>query len=322
MVSALATAQDWASIDRYLQQAENETSSVSSAIPTPGLLNYDSSDGGGIQVGGVSRYAEAATHATEAAKQAAVREQRQVASDLRQETADKIYIKTGKFQAQLGPSPTLQEEKWLRQWHVVERKLQEEARDKASNSGLCATFGPLLEALPKENLDRTIPAERVVMLGQVSRGARAVLAMLQPAAAVHAKTGRIRELEGDLRCLLSWCRITDLRLHAVFLGGVEMAGLIRVLGQCACLAHLDLSKTSMGLEGVGVLGAELAQCGSLAHPDLSDNSIGSEGAGMIARVMGQWRSLAHLNLSDNSIGATGARRLARGCWGSAHHLLI
>ena len=71
-----------------------------------------------------------------------------------------------------------------------------------------AAFGALLGGLPKEILERVIPAQRAVMLGRVSKGARAGLATVQPGATVQAKEGFITGLAGRLRGMLLWCRIT------------------------------------------------------------------------------------------------------------------
>ena len=64
-----------------------------------------------------------------------------------------------------------------------------------------------------------------------------------------------------------------------------------MLGQCASLAHLDLSVNEIGAEGAERLEAVLGQCTSLAHLDLGSNEIGAEGAGRLAAVLGQCASL-------------------------------
>jgi hypothetical protein len=43
----------------------------------------------------------------------------------------------------------------------------------------------------------------------------------------------------------------------------------------------------------------LGQCASLAHLDLSYNQIGNAGAGSLARVLEQCAALSHLNLIGN-----------------------
>ena len=64
-----------------------------------------------------------------------------------------------------------------------------------------------------------------------------------------------------------------------------------MLGQCASLAHMDLSENGIGDEGAGRLAAVLGQCTSLAHLDLDDNGIGDEGAGGLAAVAKRCPSL-------------------------------
>ena len=51
---------------------------------------------------------------------------------------------------------------------------------------LCAAFGPLFRALPKELLSKIVPAERTIMLYRVSKGARQALMAAKPGAVVKA----------------------------------------------------------------------------------------------------------------------------------------
>ena len=156
-----------------------------------------------------------------------------------------------------------------------------------------AAFGALLGGLPKEILERVIPAKRAVMLGRVSKGARAGLATVRPGATVQAKEGRreITGLAGRLRGMLSWCRITGLHLRDVILRMADVEELVGVLGQCGSLAHLDLGGNSIGDEGARRLAGVLGQCRSLAHLDLGYNGIGDEGAGGLAAVAKRCSSL-------------------------------
>ena len=54
---------------------------------------------------------------------------------------------------------------------------------------LSAAFGPLFGVLHKELFNKIVPAERTVMLRQVSKGARHSLMAAKPAAVVKARGG-------------------------------------------------------------------------------------------------------------------------------------
>jgi len=179
--------------------------------------------------------------------------------------------------------------------------MQESRRD--VDLDLRAAFGELLGALPKELLGKIIPAERTVMLRRLSRGARAALAMVQPAATVQVEQEKGQGVTGlteILEKMLSWRRITALHLPGhCSPKWIDVEHLVGVLGRCGSLAHLDLRANWTGAEGAERLAEVLPQCASLAHLDLSANSIGAEGAGRLAEVLGQCRSLAHLDLSGD-----------------------
>jgi hypothetical protein len=84
-----------------------------------------------------------------------------------------------------------------------------------------------------------------------------------------------------------------------------------VLGQCAALAHLNLSNNFIYNEaGAECVAGVLAQCAALAHLDLSCNEICNAGAERLASVLPQCAALAHLDLSCNQICNAGAERLA------------
>ena len=83
-----------------------------------------------------------------------------------------------------------------------------------------------------------------------------------------------------------------------------------VLGQCAALAHLNLSLNRIGSRGAKSLAGVLAQCTALAHLNLRGNDIGNDGAGRLAGVLGKCAALAHLDLQANEIGTAGAESLA------------
>jgi Ran GTPase-activating protein (RanGAP) involved in mRNA processing and transport len=57
----------------------------------------------------------------------------------------------------------------------------------------------------------------------------------------------------------------------------------------------------MGNQGAGRLAAVLGQCASLAHLDLSDNAIRAEGVQSFTAVLPQCASLARLDLRWNDL---------------------
>jgi hypothetical protein len=92
------------------------------------------------------------------------------------------------------------------------------------------------------------------------------------------------------------CRITTLELWRCAITGPHAECLAGgVVSQCRARVHLDL----------GVWG----QCAALAHLNLSSNQIGEVGTESLAGVLGQCVSLAHLNLGNNHIGEVGTGTL-------------
>ena len=147
------------------------------------------------------------------------------------------------------------------------------------------------------------------MLQLVSRGARAGLAAVRPAATVKARASLqgavfgITGLAGRLRDMLSWCRITALHIQNADIKPADMKHLVGVLGECGSLAHLDFADSYLGDEGAGRLARVLDRCGSLTHLILSFCRIGDTGARKLAGALGKGAcpSLAHLDLSYNEI---------------------
>ena len=68
-------------------------------------------------------------------------------------------------------------------------------------------------------------------------------------------------------------------------GAAEFAG---VIGQCAALAHLDLSHTDIREAGAASLAPVLGQCAALTHLNLNGNYIQAPGVGRLAGVLGQF----------------------------------
>eukprot|EP00961_Rhodomonas_salina_P271944 3674735-Rhodomonas_salina.1 len=62
----------------------------------------------------------------------------------------------------------------------------------------------------------------------------------------------------------------------------EVPRLVRVLGECKALAHLNFSQNKLGDEGARRLAGVLGECKMLAHLNLSQNKLGDEGAGRLA----------------------------------------
>jgi len=180
-------------------------------------------------------------------------------------------------------------------------------------SALVSALVRVLETMEEELAIRLIPAERSVMLLQVSKTMRMAMQRVSPPAMIKVKKGQIfltESVQSAMLDIMKWCRITAINLSNATIRAEGAGRLAAVLGQCASLAHLNLCRNGIGAEGAGRLAAVLGQCASLAHLELGYNEIGDEGAGRLAAVLGQCASLADLGLCGNGIGDEGAGRLA------------
>ena len=118
--------------------------------------------------------------------------------------------------------------------------------------------------MEEELARRVIPAERAVMMRQVSKTVRTAMGRVQPPAMIKVKKnqGMERVAEG-LREMTRWARITAIDLADCQMKAEGAGRLAAVLGQCPSLAHLDLGHTFIGAEGAGRLDAVAQQCPSL-----------------------------------------------------------
>ena len=179
-----------------------------------------------------------------------------------------------------------------------------------ASTGSSALVG-LLETMEEDLAIRLIPAGMTLMLLQVSKTMRSAMQRVSPPAMIKVKRGHQPEsLKNAMLNIMKWCRITAIDLFNAHIQDDGVGRLAAVLGQCVCLARLNLSANKFGDEGAGRLATVLGQCASLAHLDLRWNWIGVEGAGRLAAVLGQCASLVHLDLRNNRIEAEGAWRLA------------
>lgn len=94
------------------------------------------------------------------------------------------------------------------------------------------------------------------------------------------------------------------------LGPVGTAIIAQGLGHATALAHLQLSRNAIDLEGMRALVPVLAASRGLRHLDLSANSLGDGGVAVLAEVLKLCMKLAHLNLSLNKLQAGAAQTLS------------
>ena len=113
---------------------------------------------------------------------------------------------------------------------------------------------------------RIIPAERSVMLLQVSKTMRTAMQRVSPPAMIKVKKGQTlltESIQGAMLDMMKWCRITTINLSNATIRAEGAGRLAAVLGQCASLAHLDLSGNKIGDEGAERLAAVAERCPSL-----------------------------------------------------------
>ena len=133
----------------------------------------------------------------------------------------------------------------------------------ASAPGVSALLR-VLETMEEELAIRIIPAERSVMLLQVSKTMRTAMQRVSPPAMIKVKQGqRPESVKHAMLNMMKWCRITTIDLFNANVQAEGVNRLAAVLGQCASLAHLNLCANKIGDEGAGRLAAVLGQCASL-----------------------------------------------------------
>ena len=166
---------------------------------------------------------------------------------------------------------------------------------------------------------RVIPAERSVMLLQVSKEMRTAMQRVSPLAMIKVKKGQLLErktiltvqhVATSLKQLVgkqNFKCMTELvsaycfpAINKTFLTKSVQSAMLDMMKWCRITA-IDLTNTKIRAEGAGGLAVVLGQCASLAHLDLRGNRIGDEGAGRRSVVLGQCASLAHLDLGNNEI---------------------
>ena len=118
--------------------------------------------------------------------------------------------------------------------------------------------------MEEELARRVMPAERAVMMRQVSKTVRTAMGRVKPPAMIKVKKnqGMERVAEG-LREMTRWARITAIDLADCEIKAEGAGRLAAVLGQCSSLAHLYLDSNGIEDEGAGRLDALAQQCPSL-----------------------------------------------------------
>ena len=121
-----------------------------------------------------------------------------------------------------------------------------------------------LEELEEQLVWRVIPAERAVMMQQVSKTVRRAMERVKPPAMIKVKkTQKMARVEWGLREMTRWARITAIDLADCEIEAEGAGRLAAALGQCPSLAHLIINSNSIGAEGAGRLDAVAEQCPSL-----------------------------------------------------------
>ena len=163
-------------------------------------------------------------------------------------------------------------------------------------------FAAYLTIIPAEDLGRTWPADRTIMLRLISKRVKELVDKVHPPAVVQiSETFRTRI--GRNRPLFSWhdsttvsrwlCRLQHILLHRT---------LERITVWCR-ITVLDLSECGLNYQGMASLTGVLASCPALSCLYLYGNQIGAKGAGSLAGVMVKCTALSCLLLWGNQIGA-------------------
>ncbi|CAE8668214.1 unnamed protein product, partial [Polarella glacialis] len=108
--------------------------------------------------------------------------------------------------------------------------------------------------------------------------------------------------------------VTYLNVRGASLGqSPSMLGrLMKELGSCSSLQHLDLSENGLGSEGMQAVCEAVAESDSIQELVLSDNHVGRMGAACLGDLCRQNQSVRKMDLSNNSVGTEGAIYIAAG----------
>ena len=95
----------------------------------------------------------------------------------------------------------------------------------------------VLETMEEELAIRVIPAERSVMLLQVSKTMRTAMQRVRPPAMIKVKKGQgtflTESVKNAMLNMMEWCRITTINLSNATIRAEGAGRLAAVLGQCA-----------------------------------------------------------------------------------------
>ena len=185
-----------------------------------------------------------------------------------------------------------------------------------TSEGVESALVATLVAVPAEDLYRTWPAERTMMIRLTSRRVLEVVDKLRMPAVVRLskifweeEAINNNDLLRKLEAIQSICSVSALYLPDCKVAGSDVERLVDFLaGGCQTISHLDLGGNKIGAEGAGKLARALCECPALSHLNLRSNGIGDEEVGVLGKCFRA--PLLHLNLSGNGIRADGAGRLA------------
>ena len=135
-----------------------------------------------------------------------------------------------------------------RSWRQMTRRAGGHPNLMASAPGVSALVRAM-GTMEEELAIRLIPAERSVMLLQVSKTMRTAMQRVSPPAMIKVKKGKIfltKSVQSAILDMMKWCRITTINLSNAKIRAEGAGRLAAVLGQCASLAHLDLGNNEIG----------------------------------------------------------------------------
>lgn len=188
--------------------------------------------------------------------------------------------------------------------------------------------------IPIEDLDKTWPADRTIMLRMTSKKVIKVMNKLHLPTVFRFNRNysiwnnnysemcrsTIQHIQSYLRVSKGYITVLDLSKMVVM--NKYLQDLMSVIGNCTdsigdkrvctTLTHLNLSRNSIDDKTLEFLVNELINYRALTCLQLSDNSFGDKGAASLAGLITQCPSISHLDIGYNIIGDEGATALAGG----------
>ena len=226
---------------------------------------------------------------------------------------------------------------------VVKLEDFENTMQQPSDELAADAFTAALAAVPAEDMWRSWPAERTIMMRMTAKRVKEAVDNLRPPAFVRWKLSFLQDkLNGpaadklhfilrQLSALKAGCRITTLELPSGGMKDQDVERLSGLLTPFPALAHLNLYNNDIGAAGAERLAGVLGQCEVLTHLNLCNNRIGAGGTVETARFLASHPVLADLaeiftamdNDNDsNDIDSAGGLMLRASWRGQASGLVL